>query len=251
MSSKITSATQSWSNVNQAIESFKTDDKTLVKIIKFIPNIIILIVAIFIDVSNKVLHFLKVRSKAFSMESKQGTAQDAPKNDVIERAKDIWKNHKKMVLLFLGGIGIGIFALGRNLPMLTYKDFSFKSRKKTITLSNLIVGGSSEFMSYTPSLVPGVALLLTAAAIGAMGADKYEKRTLSGKALIVTSVLGAAALGAFNVGFFLLQANCIGWEINQCAKESFCHEIIKNHDGRIVARGGKPPYWIDIEECRL
>ena len=106
MSSKIGAASQSWPNVNKAIETIKAEDKTLIKVIKFIPNVIKLIGAIFMDLINSfsrnVLPLFGIRLKA--MGSEPDYLPDTQKT--VEKTKNFWANYKGKILLGLGILGV-------------------------------------------------------------------------------------------------------------------------------------------------
>ena len=104
MGTKITNATQSWPNVQKAISAFKTEDKTLTKIIKLIPNIIKLLGAISMDISNKVLTFLGFRSYVGG--EQVDTTVNTANTGMVEKAKNIWTNHKEKILLSIATIGL-------------------------------------------------------------------------------------------------------------------------------------------------
>jgi len=108
---KITNANQSWPNVNEAIKSFKTEDKTLTKIIKFIPNVIKLIGAFCLDISNKVLIFFG--KKPFAIGS-QKDSKDNSKPGTFGKVKNFMLNHKGIIILHMGAVA-GMIFLGKRL----------------------------------------------------------------------------------------------------------------------------------------
>jgi len=127
----------------------------------------------------------------------------------------------------------------------------FSVEGKGVTLSNIIDGATSEFFppnTYYGKLVPGCALFI--AALGA-GIAAWKSKSLKGRVFFATSALGLLTYAVSNVGFFIWQSNCLGWHINTCKQEADCRYLERDPNGIVWAVGGKPPYVIKVDDCRL
>ena len=97
---KAVAAISSWENVNRAKASFKTNDKILTRILKFVPNVFKLIAAFFIDCYNRFFSGFENKSKIKGLDLQ-------PKAKKTNNLKN-----KRRLKLFLGLIfGAGLVGL--------------------------------------------------------------------------------------------------------------------------------------------
>ena len=106
MSTKVVSSTRTFFNVNNALKVFKTEDKTLIKIAKFILCPIKLIAALFIDFLNMGFSVLGIKPKI--------VFQDA--NENAKQTKDHEKTTNRKVKIILGAVLVGGHLFLKNMP---------------------------------------------------------------------------------------------------------------------------------------
>jgi len=147
----VTRATsQSWSNVTRAIQNFKTDDKTLIKILKFIPNVMKLIASFCVDISNKVLMFFG--KKPFEIGA-QKDIKDNSKPGTIRKVINFMSNHKGKLLLLIGAFTGIIFLEERfstemrreNLSTRLHDSIGYEQKSCNETAINLINAAEKGF----------------------------------------------------------------------------------------------------------
>ena len=116
---KQVTASSNWENVNRAKEAFNTNDKILIRILKFVPNVFKLIAAFFIDY----LHMLEGYFSKNKSEIKPQNTSTKIKNFLI--------NHKKKIFFIMGALGC-YFLIPRAISFISPNPITISEMKQKI-----------------------------------------------------------------------------------------------------------------------